>query len=145
MLNQHLSTKRQTTKLIAQKHDIDYNLGNCSTTIKIDTITGTPSMIIVDLLKPAAPESAQRSKSRPGRKVVKGSNHIDEQLSQVINIIDKYITKNHLNNASAQLIRKLAVVLSEKTKLNMPFLAIRDKQSKGGIIGNRIRRASKSR
>jgi len=84
------------------------------------------------------------SKSRPSRKVVKGKEEVDEHLSKVITVIEKCINKVNLNNASTKLIRRLSAVLAEKTKLVIPYHAIRDKQSRGGHLGNMRRRASRS-
>lgn len=134
---------RNGLKRVKSQDKLSYALGNGRAKIEIDSTTGTATMIVEGLGH--GPDSGANSPSgRKGRKVVKGSNEVDQYMSMVLDLFDKCIDKQMLNNASAKLIRRLAVILEDKTKLNTPFLAIRDKQSRGGTKGNQLRRSLRS-
>ena len=78
------------------------------------------------------------------RKVVRGLKSRDNDLSMLIDLIDRGIDRSILNNASTKLIRRLSEVLAAKTLLSQPFLLIRDKQSRGGVKGNTLKSRKRS-
>lgn len=120
-----MSTKQPTQK---------YALGKGKVSVQINTTTKTA---IIQVQQDDPYTNTQPTNHK--RKVVKGNALIDINLSKILDIFDKTINKQTLNNASAKLIHRLTNILEAKTKLSQPYLAIRHKQSQGGTKGNHRR------